>query len=158
MPSLPLQNMPALVPELLVTDLAQSLDFYLHSLEFRIEYERPENNFALLSLCGAWLMLEQTDSLAAVSDDEFVYSREWRTAELHHPFGRGVNLQIVVDEIERRYRSFADKGFKVRLPLEERAYRVGVSYVRVRQFMVQDPDGYLLRLQQRVDGDSTTSR
>jgi hypothetical protein len=33
---------------------------------------------------------------------------------------------------------------------EEKWYRTGARETGVRQFLVQDPDGYLLRLQQRL--------
>jgi hypothetical protein len=58
---------PALVPELYVSDLAQSLKFYISLLGFRIEYERVDEQFAALSLGAAHLMLEQAPSLARAS-------------------------------------------------------------------------------------------
>ncbi|WP_273185913.1 VOC family protein [Hyphomonas adhaerens] len=36
----------ALVPELYVSDLAQSLDFYCGALGFSVVYQRPEERFA----------------------------------------------------------------------------------------------------------------
>ena len=33
---------------------------------------------------------------------------------------------------------------------EEKTYRVGAGSVRVRQCLVQDPDGYLLRFSERI--------
>ena len=35
-----------LVPELLVSNLENSLQFYRDILGFKVEYERPENRFA----------------------------------------------------------------------------------------------------------------
>jgi catechol 2,3-dioxygenase-like lactoylglutathione lyase family enzyme len=40
---------PTLVPELYVSNLSVSLEFYLDVLGFRVEYERPEDRFAALS-------------------------------------------------------------------------------------------------------------
>jgi hypothetical protein len=37
-----------LVPELLVTDLSESLAFWLNALGFKIAYQRPEHRFAYL--------------------------------------------------------------------------------------------------------------
>ncbi len=50
-----------LVPELLCTDLARSLSFYVGLCGFRIAYDRPEEGFAYLDLEGAHLMLEEAD-------------------------------------------------------------------------------------------------
>jgi len=39
---------------------------------------------------------------------------------------------------------------KLFLPLEERRYDRGSDAITVRQFAVQDPDGYVLRLSQSL--------
>lgn len=41
-------------------------------------------------------------------------------------------------------------GVKIFFGPEERWYRVNSSEVGVRQFLVQDPDGYLVRLQEKI--------
>lgn len=143
-------TMPPLIPELQVRDFAKSLEFYREVLEFSVQFERPENNFAMISLQGSWLMIEQTDRLDAVSDKEFVDEREWRTGGLEYPFGRGINFQILVDDIDRRYASIVEKRYPIKMPIEERWYRANDRLLGVKQFMVMDPDGYLLRLQQSL--------
>jgi catechol 2,3-dioxygenase-like lactoylglutathione lyase family enzyme len=50
---------PRLVPELVCSDLARSLDFYVGVLGFAVVYERTEERFAYLEREGAELMLEQ---------------------------------------------------------------------------------------------------
>ena len=62
-------NRPALVPELYVSNLAASLEFYVGLLGFRVEYERPDENFAALLLGTAHLMLEQAPSLTRATED-----------------------------------------------------------------------------------------
>ena len=54
-------KMNTLVPEMIVSDLKRSLDFYCLVLGFKIEYERPEDKFTFLSFQGSQLMLEQDD-------------------------------------------------------------------------------------------------
>lgn len=52
--------MATLVPEMIVSDLKRSLDFYCLILGFQIEYERPETKFAFFLLFQeSPLMLEQ---------------------------------------------------------------------------------------------------
>ena len=49
----------ALVPELSVSDINRSLNFYLNILYFKLEYQRPENKFAMISLDGCQIMIEE---------------------------------------------------------------------------------------------------
>jgi catechol 2,3-dioxygenase-like lactoylglutathione lyase family enzyme len=123
-----------LIPELDVTDIAASIDFYA-LLGFRVQYERTEEGFACLACPGAELMLQAADGPG----------RRFRTAALERPFGRGVNFQLEVDDVDRAYRRVQDAGHRIEVALEERWYRVGASEVGNRQFVVADGDGYLIR-------------
>jgi catechol 2,3-dioxygenase-like lactoylglutathione lyase family enzyme len=129
---------PKLVPELICTDLDRSLAFYIGLLGFRILYARPEDRFAFLERDGAELMLEQPHT----------QDRLWPRAELTHPFGRGVNFEIQVADVEALRGVVIAAGLACFLPIEERWYRRDDSDIGVRQFAVQDPDGYLIRLSQ----------
>lgn len=125
----------ALVPELYCRDIAQSLKFYTQVLDFKIRYQRPEEKFAYLEREGACLMLEQPTTV----------SRSWLLAELTYPYGRGVNFQIKVTAVDDLYVRVAAAGLTPFLPMEEKWYRHDADQVGNRQFMVADPDGYLLR-------------
>jgi catechol 2,3-dioxygenase-like lactoylglutathione lyase family enzyme len=125
----------ALVPELKVADFARSRAFYLDLAGFTVLYERPEQAFAYLRLSRAELMIEQDDGI-------------WRTGPLEHPYGRGINLQIAVDDVEALHRRFASRRYPVMVPLEDRWYPRADLEVGQRQFLAQDPDGYLLRFGQ----------
>ena len=48
----------SLIPELSVTDINKSRNFYL-SLGFEIKYERPENKFIFLQLEENQIMIEE---------------------------------------------------------------------------------------------------
>ena len=121
-----------LVPELKVSDFERSLSFYVDLAGFEILYERPEEAFAYLSLGGAELMIERDDGM-------------WSTGPLERPYGRGINLQIEVPDAEALHERFVARGYPVMVPMEERWYRRNDVYVGQKQFLVQDPDGYLLR-------------
>jgi len=129
-----------LVPEFVCSDLAESLRFYTELLGFRVLYSRPEQRFAYLERDGAELMLEQP-----VSKD-----RLWPHAELAYPFGRGINFQIQVADVERLHAAIQAAGVPVFLPLEEKWYRRESDEIGVNQFAIQDPDGYLLRFSQVI--------
>lgn len=143
---------PALVPELYVSSLAESLSFYVGLLGFRVEYERPEDRFASLCLEGAVLMLEEAPSLERATPEEFA-GGQWRRAELERPFGRGMNLEIRVTAFEAIVTRLAAAGHPLLLAPYERSYRVGEEQLVFRQLLIADPDGYLLRFSQPL-GDS----
>jgi catechol 2,3-dioxygenase-like lactoylglutathione lyase family enzyme len=126
---------PKLIPELDVADLDRSLAFYVGVLGFRILFDRPEERFAYLDLDGVHLMLEEAAGPG----------RRFRTAPLDHPYGRGVNFQIEVANVDGLHTSIRNAGAEVVIPLEERWYRGRRNEAGNRQFVVADPDGYLLR-------------
>ena len=137
--------LPPLTPELYVRDLTKSLAFYVDMLGFSIAFERPENRFAAICIEGSYFMLEQMDSFHAVSEEEFIEKRQWRTGELAYPFGRGVNFQIILENVDDIYQQVVKHAYPITGPLEEKWYRVGKRLLGVRQFMLMDPDGFLLR-------------
>jgi catechol 2,3-dioxygenase-like lactoylglutathione lyase family enzyme len=122
-----------LVPELCCSDFERSLRFYTELLGFSVLYARPEERFAYLEREGAQMMIEQPTGRAFVA------------GELTHPFGRGINLQIEVSDVELLYARVAAGEAVVYLHLEDRWYRRDHVLLGNRQFIVQDPDGYLLR-------------
>ncbi|KAI9024635.1 Glyoxalase/Bleomycin resistance protein/Dihydroxybiphenyl dioxygenase [Hyaloraphidium curvatum] len=125
-----------LVPELLVSDLARSLAFWRDLVGFEVLYDRREDGFAFLDLAGAQVMLE------ARSSDR----RNWVTGPLEPPLGRGVNLQIFVPAVGPVLERLAAAGWPLFMEPEEKWYRTGKVERGQRQLLVQDPDGYLLRL------------
>lgn len=127
--------MARLVPELDVADLKRSLAFYVDLLGFAVAFARPEEKFAYLERNGVELMLEEAAGPG----------RRFRTAPLEYPFGRGMNLQIEIPDVDALHARVATAGSALVLPLEERWYRRDAEEHGNRQFVVADPDGYLLR-------------
>lgn len=126
---------PKLVPELYVSDIGRSRGFYTGVLGFTVRYDRPEERFVFLDRDGAALMLEQP------ADPD----RTWLAGPLEPPYGRGVNFQIEVAEIDALHEAVLASQAPMQLPLEERWYRRSDTLLGHRQFVVRDPDGYLLR-------------
>jgi len=124
----------SLIPELGITDFKKSLDFYTRVLGFQIQYQREDEGFAFLSLGDAQIMIDQIGE-----------GRTWQTGELKYPLGRGINFQIRVDDIHKLISNLEKESIKLFLSLEEKWYRKNDRQVGNRQFLVQDPDGYLLR-------------
>jgi len=136
-----------LVPELDVAVLAASVRFYVEVLDFRILFERPDERFAYLERDGVELMIQEAEGPG----------RRFRTAPLQPPYGRGVNFQLKVDDVDAVHARAVEAGLNIVVPIEERWYRVdvaepggrwqlhGPAEVGNRQFVLADPDGYLWR-------------
>ena len=122
-----------LVPELSVFNLADSLDFY-QSLGFRVRFRRSDPDFAYIELGQAQLMLE------TLSEDS------WQTGSLERPFGRGINLQIEVPNVRDLSDHLKSAGAQLFEDLTESWYATGDGEEGQLEFLIQDPDGYLIRL------------
>jgi catechol 2,3-dioxygenase-like lactoylglutathione lyase family enzyme len=123
-----------LVPELIVTDLHKSYYFWVELLGFSSMYQRIEENFIYLDLDGVQFMLEQQQE------------GQWLTAQLDYPLGRGINFQIEVEQLDEILHRLNVAEWPLFDQLEERWYRAADIEHGQKQFLVQDPDGYLLRI------------
>ena len=134
----------AMVPELTVRDIAVSLAFY-RLLGFAVRFQRSEPDFVYLIRGQAQLMLEAW------------HVDGWQTAPLEPPFGRGINLQIEVTDVGAMVAVCQQHGIALFRPLTERWYATqpGIAEGQ-REFLVQDPDGYLLRFQEYLGQRPTT--
>ena len=122
-----------IIPELSVTNLEKSLKFY-KTIGFKVEYERSENKFVFLSLGEIQFMLQE------ISEND-----KWDVAPLSYPFGNGINFQLEVDDVDKIYNSLKDNNYRIAFEIEENWYRQDDKLLGNREFLVQDPDGYLLR-------------
>jgi catechol 2,3-dioxygenase-like lactoylglutathione lyase family enzyme len=126
----------ALVPEITVTDLKTSLDFY-RAVGFRVRFTRKSPPFAYLDLGDAQIMLEQA------------HNEGWVVGPMERPFGRGLNLQIEVDNVQSTRAALASVGLQVFREPYDSWYQISEAHEEgQRELLVQDPDGYLLRFAQ----------
>ncbi|MFC2584230.1 MAG: VOC family protein [Lachnoanaerobaculum saburreum] len=121
-----------LIPELSVFDILQTKNFY-KELGFKIEYERQKEKFIFMSFQDSQFMFEQ------------IHDEGWNTGELIYPLGRGINFSIAVDDIENLYTLVKSKKLEIYKKLTKSAYLVnGIEEIQM-EFLIQDPNGYLLR-------------
>lgn len=125
---------PVLVPELLITELGATLNFWVTLCGFTVRYDRPKEGFAYLTLGTAHVMLEQIG-----------VGRNWIPDVLEMPLGRGVNFEITVPSIAPLVERLAAADWPLFMAPEKKTYETGDTALTVSQFLVQDPDGYLLR-------------
>lgn len=121
----------SLIPELSVSNIEKSVEFY-KKIGFKVIYERLENKFCFLELEHNQLMIEE------INDN-------WNTAILEYPFGRGINISMSVLDIEKMYNNLKDKNIEIFKELECHTYKVNEVIYNDKEFLIQDPDGYLLR-------------
>ena len=77
-------------------------------------------------------------------------ARRLVAGDLIQPYGGGVNLQIPVDDVWAMHTRVVREASAISLPLEDHWYRRDDVEIGVRQFVVMDPDGYLLRFSEEL--------
>jgi catechol 2,3-dioxygenase-like lactoylglutathione lyase family enzyme len=122
----------ALIPELTVKDIERTKTFYVDVLGFTVEYEREEDRFVFLSLEGNQLMFEEENG-------------NWNTGVLEYPYGRGVNFEMTVGDVDGLYKRVLKHGIPVFRELRTSHYRNNDEDIIQKEFLLQDLDGYLLR-------------
>lgn len=121
-----------LIPELMVSNINNSKDFYINMLGFKIDYERKEEKFVFLSLGTIQLMLEEG------SENEL--------SSIEYPFGRGINFTFGVDNVDELYSKFKIKNDFLKRDIEIREFRVNDEIIYIKEFSIIDPDGYFIRI------------
>ena len=121
-----------MIPELSVFDIEQTKRFY-NDLGFKIEYERPEEKFVFMSFQDSQFMFEQ------------IHDNGWNIGELIYPLGRGINFSIAVDNIEGLYKLVKTLNLEIYRELNRSIYQVNGTEETQTEFLIQDPNGYLLR-------------
>ncbi len=124
-----------IIPEFDVFSLEKSLQFYINLIGFKLVYERKEDNFAFLQLEDVQIMLQQ------INKD----NNKWETGPLKYPLGIGINFQIDVSNIDKIYNNLKNEDYRIFADIENHWYRKDDVLLGCREFLVQDPNGYLLR-------------
>lgn len=121
----------SLIPELSVTNIENSKKFYTE-IGFKIIYERKKDKFCFLQLEENQLMIEE------INDN-------WNTGVLNYPFGRGINISMSIKDIDKYYKEIKEKNIKLFQEIKISRYQVNEIIYEDKEFLIQDPDGYLLR-------------
>ena len=127
-----------MVPELLVSDFAKSYHFYTEILGFSVRIRRSHPDFVYLEQGQTLLMLEQ------------VHDKAWLTGDMTAPFGRGVNFQMELPSLNGVLERLKLNQTELYRDVQESWYDIGEKLSGQREFLVQDPDGYLLRFTQHI--------
>ncbi len=81
-----------------------------------------------------------------------LYQRDgyWETGVLEQPFGRGVVIQVYVTDATAAAARVAAAGRPFYVALREKWRDWGDRLGGQREFLVQDPDGYLVMVAERI--------
>ena len=122
-----------LLPELYVSNLDKSLSFYRDILGFHIAYSRDDPKFAFLSYEKSQLMIQE------------LRPGEKEKEQLEYPFGRGMNLQIETESVQKIMDLLKKHKYALKRGIKDNWYKGNNTSYGCREILVQDPDGYLLR-------------
>jgi len=130
-----------MIPELDVFDLEKSLNFYTKLIGFEIVYTREEDRFAFLQMEKVQLMIQELD----------LENNKWQVAKLEYPLGNGINFQIDVNNIDEIYGRLKESNYTIFVQMEEHWYRKDNVLMGCKEFLVQDPNGYVLRFSEDLE-------
>ena len=130
-----------MIPEFDVFDLKESLHFYIDLIGFHVEYDRKENKFAFLQLEKVQIMIQEIDK----------ENNKWGTGKLEYPLGVGINFQIDVTDIDEIYGRLKEAKYQIFVEMEDHWYRKNDVLMGCREFLVQDPNGFVLRFSQDLE-------
>lgn len=123
-------------PEFFVRDLEESLRFYVDQLGFQKVHQKLD--FAIVTHSRAFLLLA---GIEAGVHYQMPAVDEWLAGA---PRGVGVNVLITVEDVDALYRRAVASGATIAKPIGDRDYGL-------RDFVLADPDGYLLRFASRIE-------
>lgn len=69
----------------------------------------------------------------------------WETGKFEYPFGRGINFQLEIDNLEEIYKKLKTNNYDIKIDIEENWYRQDDKLLGNKEFLVMNPEGYLLR-------------
>ena len=127
-----------MIPEFDVFNLNETLDFYVGLIGFSVKYTREEDKFVFLQLDKTQIMIQELN----------LENNKWETGKLEYPLGRGINFQIEVSNIDDIYINLKNAKYKIFVPMEENWYRQDDKLLGNKEFLVLDPNGYVLRFSQ----------
>ena len=127
-----------MIPEFTVINFKESLAFYTKILGFQVSYTRDSPSFAYLLLEKNELMIEE------------YHNEDWNIELLNQPLGRGVNFQIEITDVDIVYANIIQLNIPIYSEIKDISYKTNLELIKQREFLVQDPDGYLLRFCQKI--------
>lgn len=122
-----------MIPELTVFRIEETKKFYIDLLGFKLEYERPEDKFIFLSFEESQFMFEE------------LHEKGWNIGEMKYPLGQGINFSLEIKGFDALYARLKEHNIRFYRDLMVSHYEVNDEVIEQKEFLIQDPSGYLLR-------------
>ena len=129
-----------MIPEFDVANIEKSLHFYVDLIGFEVVYDRKEDKFAFLQFENVQIMIQEING-----------EGKWETGVLEYPLGRGINFQYDVKNSEEIYERLKKDNYPIFVDFEEHWYRKDDILMGSKEFLVMDPDGYLIRFSEDIE-------
>jgi catechol 2,3-dioxygenase-like lactoylglutathione lyase family enzyme len=127
-----------LIPELIVLDYEKTLAFWRDLLGFVVQFDRPAERLAMLEHPdGAQVMFFERDG-------------GWETGPFERPLGRGVIIQVFVQDVDAVAGRVKAAGLEFFVETFEKWRDWGDRFGGQREFLMLDPDGYLVKVAQHL--------
>lgn len=127
-----------LIAEFMVSDYDRTFAFWTNILGFTAAFARPAQRLACLTRPeGAQIMFYERDG-------------DWETGPMEPPFGRGAIIQVFVSDVDRIAEAIRAAGLPFFVEPREKWRDWGDRLGGQREFLVQDPDGYLVMVAERI--------
>jgi catechol 2,3-dioxygenase-like lactoylglutathione lyase family enzyme len=130
------ERLAPVAPEFFVRDVDASIEFYVDKLGFTLVRADPEgdgrHSFAVLARGEAEFLFVHESALGPAN-----------RAALPYPRAAGVDIRLMVEDVDGVYASVRARGVDVVLTLDDRPYGL-------RDFIISDADGYRIRFAQRI--------
>lgn len=127
-----------LIAEMMVRDYPTALAWWTGLIGMATVFTRPAQKLALLQHPdGAQVMIYERDG-------------DWEVGLMEPPFGRGAVIQVFVVDVTAIHARFAATAHPFYVDLREKWRDWGDRLGGQREFLVQDPDGYLVMVAERI--------
>ena len=123
---------------MMVRHYPTTLDWWTALMAMTPVFTRPAQKLAFLQHAdGAQVMIYERDG-------------DWEVGPMEPPFGRGAVIQVFVTDVRAVHARFAAAGHPFYEGLREKWRDWGDRLGGQREFLVQDPDGYLIMVAQGI--------
>ena len=130
------EKLAPVAPEFFVRDVDASVAFYVDVLGFALIRAdvngEGKRTFAVLARGAAEFLLAHEAFLGSANREALPYPR-----------AAGVDIRLMVDDVDAVFAHVVGAGAKIVLPLKDQEYGL-------RDFIVADPDGFRIRFAQRI--------
>ena len=121
MPHTITERLAPVAPEFFVRDVDASIEFYIDKLGFALVRADPEgdgrHSFAVLARGNAEFLFVHESAMGAA-----------RRAALTYPRAAGLDIRLMVNDVDSIYASVRERGVTIALPLKDQEYGLrGIS-------------------------------